>query len=203
MVADHGNGLTVERRVDGQIQGDDGIASGDGRKGINKDTADGVWVTIPEIWCLMVADYGNGLPVERWVDGQIQGDDGIASCDGRKCINKDSANGVWVTIPEVWRLMVADYSNGLTVERRVDGQIQGDDGVASGDGRKGINKDTADEVWITIPEVWRLVVADHGIGLTVERWMDGQIQGDDGITTGDGRKSVDKDSANSIGVTIP
>ena len=80
--------------------------------------------------------------------------------------------------------MVTDHDIGLAVQRWVDCQIQGNDGITSRKGRKGIDKDAADSVWVAIPLVGCLMVANHGIGLAVERWMDGQIQGNDGITSG-------------------
>ena len=68
-VASDGLLVAVERLVDGQVQGDDGIAAHRGLQGVSVDTAFHVRLSMP---CKLVAGYNLLRTIKDIINGQVQ-----------------------------------------------------------------------------------------------------------------------------------
>lgn len=184
-------------RVDGQMQGDDGIATVNIRIGLVIVTGLGVSDTVPFV--LFAGDGINVHLVSR-DDRQVEGDHAVTSVCSCKGLGKDAGIGVEAVAPKVLPAGInADFIRDLRSHK----QMQRNEAIASG-GRKSVDdyagltrcdKDLVDIV-VLVTGVLAGGVVDVLLGIV---FVDGHSQrGEVALTSGEIVEKTDVESAGFV-----
>ena len=142
-----GHGITG---IDGEMQGHDGVAAVDGGEGLVVVARGGVGLTVPLVTVTRSFRNFRRFRIFQHQDHRHDGVATVSSGQGNflraSCVESD-------TVPSVRQFAFAD---GLGVAHRVtriDGEVQGHDGVAAVDGGEGLLVVAGNRVGLTVPLV--------------------------------------------------
>ena len=160
----------------------------------------GVGLTIPGE---AVASHGGGVTGVAVVDGQVQGHHAVATGDVGELVRRGNGRsaGVGHAVPSE---AVASHGVGVASVAVVDGQVQRDGAVATGNVGELVRRGNGRSAGVghTVPGE---AVASHGSGVTSVAVVDGEVQRDGAVATGNVGEHVSQGlgRGGDVGVLVP
>src|SRR6185369_15068744 len=165
-------GCISQQRVDCKVEYSDRITTGCCSNRIYISSCCIVWVTVPDIRKLVRTNYCIGCISQQRVDCKVEYSDRITTgcCSNRIYIS--SCCIVRVTIPDIRKLVRTNYCIGCISQQRVDCKVEYSDRITTGCCSQCIYISSCCIVWVTIPDIWKLVGTNCCIGCISQQRID-------------------------------
>jgi len=111
-----------------------------------------------------------------WCYSQVEGNDGVTSCSTGEVGSISTSSIDDLSVPGVRQQIGTNGRVGRASQSRIDGQVQGDDGVTSCNTGEvgGISSSSIDD--LSVPAVGQLIGTDGRVGRASQSRVDGQVQ---------------------------